>query len=306
LNNKVKPGWANLISYVNSYKVLDPWVDATGLRTNELRYRTLSHSSAPRIAEDFLINTRLRRGDWESDSSIASYFSDQTIMTLSMRGLGEEGGTDDVPIPPRVKLSMELDEALGRRRSRRLYTGDTMPFNYLATLLQAAAGITGVADATLMSGGQTTLHFRTAPSAGGLYSIDLYLLALNVADLSRQVYLYDPFESKLVRTGDEKDVETALNGFAVTDDQISISRANVIFFLVAQPWRVMRKYGARGLRFVFMEAGSIAQNINLATAALGFGSVECASTYEDEIHEALRLDGLYQSLVHSVIIGYSG
>jgi SagB-type dehydrogenase family enzyme len=150
------------------------------------------------------------------------------------------------------------------------------------------------------------LHFRTSASAGGLYPIDLYLLTLDVQGVRRGVFLYDPHDPKLVPVGNETDVANALKGFAVSDDMISISRANVVFFLVGQPWRTMRKYGARGMRFVFMEAGSIAQNLNLATAALGYGSVECASVYDDEIHEAIHLDGVFRALFHSVVVGYPG
>jgi SagB-type dehydrogenase family enzyme len=65
----------------------------------------------------------------------------------------------------------------------------------------------------------------------------------------------------------------------------------------------MRKYGNRGLRFLFLEAGAMAQNIHLACEALGLGSFDCASVYDDEVHEALGIDGLHESLLHTVIIG---
>ena len=72
------------------------------------------------------------------------------------------------------------------------------------------------------------------------------------------------------------------------------------------PWRSMRKYGARGMRFLFLEAGAIAQNLNLACAGLGLGSLDCASLYDDEVHEALGADGLYEALLHAVIVGQAG
>jgi nitroreductase len=55
-----------------------------------------------------------------------------------------------------------------------------------------------------------------------------------------------------------------------------------------------------------MEAGAIAQNANLAAVALGYGSVECASVYDDEMNEALGLDGVFRSYVHAVVVGYPG
>jgi SagB-type dehydrogenase family enzyme len=89
----------------------------------------------------------------------------------------------------------------------------------------------------------------------------------------------------------------------VPDELISLGRANVVFLLVGRPWKTMRKYGARGMRFLFLEAGAITQHINLAAVAAGFGSVECGSVYDDEVHEVLQLDGVYEAVLHSVVVG---
>jgi SagB-type dehydrogenase family enzyme len=302
-------GWLNAILFANSYKTWDPCVNATGLRTQELRYRSQSHSNDGSVGDSFLVNTRLQRDDWESESSIASYFSDEALLMLSMRGSdssNNRGGTHLVQLPPPVKLSMEFDETLVRRRSRRFYTGDTLPLDYLSAILRAAGGNIASSEADLVAGGRATVHFRAAPSAGALYPIDIHFAALNVEGLAPHLYRYDPFGPRLIRIGEESDVRSALNSFLVPDDTISLNRANAIFFLVAQPWRVMRKYGARGMRFVFMEAGAIAQNINLATVSLGFGSVECASTVDEEINEALQLDGTFRAIVHTLVVGYPG
>jgi len=201
---------------------------------------------------------------------------------------------------------MELDKTLVRRRSRRVYTGDALPLSYLAAILRAAGGNTGSSEAILGSGEHRTMYFRAAPSAGALYPIDVYFGAVNVQGLTRQLYLYDPFGSRLIYLDEGASLTRAIDSFLVSDDTISLSQASGIFFLVAQPWRAMRKYGARGMRFVFMEAGAIAQNINLATVALGFGTVECASTVDDEINEALRLDGTFRAIVHTLVVGYPG
>jgi SagB-type dehydrogenase family enzyme len=68
----------------------------------------------------------------------------------------------------------------------------------------------------------------------------------------------------------------------------------------------MRKYGPRGLRYLLIEAGAITQNIHLATQALGFASVDCASVVDAEVHEVLDIDGLYEALIHTIVIGYEG
>jgi SagB-type dehydrogenase family enzyme len=158
----------------------------------------------------------------------------------------------------------------------------------------------------LVAGGQANLRFRTVASGGGLYPVDLYALCTGVRDLERGIYKYISTRDRIIRVADHEIVPKVLGCFAVPDDVIALSRATVVFLLVGRPWRSMRKYGARGMRFLFMEAGAISQNIHLATQALGFGSVDCASVYDDELHDVLAMDGTFQSLLHTVVVGYQG
>lgn len=303
-NNSYDPAGAAV--FANSVRTLHPWMRSTGFRTHGLRYRSLSNTNDPRIAEDFLLNTRLVRHDRETEASVRSYFFDPGVVMLAT--LGREGttGLREVGLPKGFRLRRELGDVLGQRRSRRTYTGDPMALDYLATLVRSAGAITGQATVNLMGGGQTVLHFRTAPSGGGLYPIEIYIAGLRVTDLERGLYRYDPLKDTLVQSGDRQDVDQLLSAFAVPEELITLSQANAVFLLVGHPWRSMRKYGNRGARFLFLEAGAIAQNIHLASEALGFGSVDCSSVYDDEAHEAMRLDGLYQTLLHTVIVGYPG
>lgn len=292
--------------FANSIRALDAWVRSTGFRTHGLRHRSLSNSNDPRIAEDFLVNTRLLRHDRETEASVRSYFLDPGIVMSTMLGQEDKAGARGVSLPTGVRLRRELGDVLGQRRSKRTYTGDPMALNYLATIVRSAGAITGQATANLMSGGEAIVRFRTAPSGGGLYPIDIYVASLHVTGLERGLYRYDPLDDTLVQSGERPSVDKLLSAIAVPEDLITITQANVIFLLVGHPWRSMRKYGNRGTRFLFLEAGSIAQNIHLATEALGYGSVDCASVYDDEVHEIMLLDGLFQTLLHTVIVGYPG
>jgi SagB-type dehydrogenase family enzyme len=158
----------------------------------------------------------------------------------------------------------------------------------------------------LLQGGDAELNFRTVPSGGGLYPIDMYVVVLNVVGLREGIYHYIPRSDSLSEIGDSAEVQAVLQGFAVSEEIISLSRACAIFLLIGQPWRSMRKYGNRGMRFMFMEAGAIAEHLNLAAVALGLGSVDCSSYYDDEVNEALGLDGVYQTIIHSLLVGSPG
>lgn len=98
-------------------------------------------------------------------------------------------------------------------------------------------------------------------------------------------------------------MDVLLKSIARPGQVITEDKANAMCLLIGRPWRCMRKYGDRGMRYVFLEAGAIAEHLSFASIALGLGSVHCGSLYDDEVHEALQVDGLYEALIHSVFIG---
>jgi SagB-type dehydrogenase family enzyme len=74
-------------------------------------------------------------------------------------------------------------------------------------------------------------------------------------------------------------------------------------FITALFQRSTFKYGPRGYRFAFLEAGHVAQNINLASTAMGLGSVNICGYFDREIDELLGIDGLKHSTIYMIGIG---
>lgn len=290
--------------YTNSFVGLDRLLRATGFRTNAQRFEGGGPSgAASEIAEFFLINSRLCRNDRETQESIRGYFSDVSMVMLSMLGRRRVAKESGIALPAALPLPLALDEAILKRRSVRSFTGDPISLPYLATILRATGGVTAETAVELEVGQPVTLRFRVTASGGGLYPIDVFVAVLNVRGLARGIYCYNPLEHSVTAVAANEGIDALLECFAVPEEVISVRRANCIFMFVGQPWRSMRKYGARGMRFVFIEAGAMAQNTALATTALGYGSVDCASIYDDEVHELLRLDGIGSSLIHTIVVG---
>jgi SagB-type dehydrogenase family enzyme len=290
----LEPERASAAVYSNSFRTLTRSLGATGLRTHAVRYDSLAHGEGARCAEEFLVNSRLRRRDVEFEASVASYYSDSTGTMLSLLGRESHSGTV-VALPAPEPMRMATGEAIRRRRSLREYTGDSMSLKHLATLLAAACGVTG-------SGGAIAL--RSTASGGALYPVELYIAALRVDGLDRAIYGYSARRHELFRVG--ADLDRLLESIVAPDDVITLGEANLICLLAGRPWRSMRKYGPRGMRHVFLEAGAIAAHLHLACVALGFGSVDCSGVYDDEAHEALGIDGVYEALLHTVIVGVPG
>lgn len=63
------------------------------------------------------------------------------------------------------------------------------------------------------------------------------------------------------------------------------------------------KYGDRGYRYALLEAGHVAQNLNLAATALNYGCVNIGGFFDRKIDQFLGLDGLTHSTIYMMLIG---
>lgn len=289
----------------NSYRLVHANPDACGMRTNEFRCRAQSLAALPRVGEEFLLNTRLSRVDCETELSVPAYFADTGIVMLSYLDAEGQGRARPLELPQSPPLRLAVGEAIARRRSRRRFTGDGIRLSDLAALLRAGAAVTAIGHVELQDGGEADLRFRSAPSGGALYPVEIFVVALQISGLPCGIYRYRSSYDDLMVVDDGSAYKAVMSSFTVTEEMVSLSRAAAVTLLVGHPWRSMRKYGGRGVRYLLLEAGAIAQNLHLAAEAAGLASVACASVYDDEIHSALRLDGLHQTLVHTIVFGHS-
>jgi SagB-type dehydrogenase family enzyme len=285
--------------YTNGFRALQPAIGSTGYRTHPFRQDALRLASDEgRVAETFLVNSRLRRRDAEFEASVGLFLS-EAGSSLASAADRRTDAADAVTLPPARALPMSLGAAFAQRRSVRSYTGEPAPLADVACLAAAAAGVTSASR-------HQPGPFRAVPSAGALYPVEVVLVALRVTGLPTGVYAYDPRPHRLNPRGGDAMVAAVLGAMAVSAELLMWDRACLLLLLVGRPWRSMRKYGARGMRHVFLEAGAMAEHVHLAATALGLGSVDCSSVYDDEAHEALGMDGLYEALLHVVVVGSEG
>jgi SagB-type dehydrogenase family enzyme len=167
-----------------------------------------------------------------------------------------------------------VEEALAERRSVRTYAGAPLSLEAVAQLLWAAQGITG-------SGGR-----RTAPSAGALYPLELYLAVGDVEGLAAGLYRYRPGAHELMLVKQE-DVREALAEAALSQDWMQ--EGAIIIVITAVYERSMVKYGERGIRYTDMEAGHAAQNLYLQSEALEVGMVVVGAFHDEQVRSILAL-----------------
>lgn len=175
---------------------------------------------------------------------------------------------------PRTTGEISIEEALLHRRSVRRYAEEAITLNDLSQLLWAAQGITSEEG------------FRTAPSAGALYPLEVYVVAGNVDGLSDGVYRYRTEGHTLQRIRD-RDLRKNLSECALHQTQITDAAVDIVFAAVFN--RSTTKYGERGVRYAYIEAGHAAQNVYLQAEASGIGVCAVGAFYEQEVSELLAL-----------------
>jgi SagB-type dehydrogenase family enzyme len=205
------------------------------------------------------------------------------------RELKVEGGLIRLPQPVR-KGQLSVEEAIMGRRSRRDFANDSVLVDEISQLCWAAQGVT-----------DPTYGLRTAPSAGGLYPLELFLVVGN-SDLEAGVYHYLPREHavEVVKKGDfRKQLREA------SLDQAWIEDGALDFVIAAVYDRTTVKYGERGtLRYVPMEAGHVAENIYLQAQSLGLGTVSVGAFDDDRVRDVISAPSEYVPL-YVMPIGHS-
>ncbi len=192
---------------------------------------------------------------------------------------------------PEAEEGPPLWRVIQERRSERRFQDAPLREADLSQLLWAAQGITAHSRG---------VDFRAAPSAGALYPVETYLVLNAVAGIEPGIYHYNVTEHALeqLKTGDFR-VEIA---HAALDQKIA-ARAGVVFVWTAVFRRSKWKYKQRAYRYIYLDAGHIAQNVALAAVALGLGSCQIGALYDDEANTLLDVDGDEESTIYMTVVG---
>ena len=183
---------------------------------------------------------------------------------------GDDTAAIIIQLPePDTDGTMPLEAALAARRSVRDFLEEPLIETQISQLLWAAQGITHPNG------------YRTAPSAGALYPLEVYTATAD------GLFHYKPEDHALIQTlaVDPKPwlYEAALEQDSVLDAPLVIVITGVIS-------RTSIKYGEdRSPLYVHLEAGHAAQNILLQAVTLGLGAVPIGGFYEARVKDALCL-----------------
>jgi SagB-type dehydrogenase family enzyme len=213
----------------------------------------------------------------------------------------EPGREDPVaawfPLPAGIPVPGALDDLVRDRVSCRAFSDRPIGIAELATLLWTGYGVTAGPDEQ-----SVYLVDRAVPSAGGLYPLEVSLLARAVDGLPPGVYHYVPYAEGLeqVRGGA---VPAALVGYLFMSQRWAAEAAAVLV-LSAVCRRSLGKYGDRGYRYLLLEAGHVAQNVVLAASGLGLGAVNLGGFFDDELSDLLGIDAESEIVLYGMAVGH--
>ncbi len=189
---------------------------------------------------------------------------------------------------------MSLHEALLRRKSQRRFIDAPISLDMLSCVLWSSSGIQRK---------EMGFEFRTAPSAGALYPIETYIIANRVAGIENGVYHYQ-VKHHLMEELQLGDFGGRIEHAALGQQMCAGAAAVIVYTALFE--RSVWKYKQRGFRYIYLDAGHMAQNLALASTSIGLGCCHIGSMFDNEVNEIIGADGIRESVLYMSVIGQTG
>ncbi len=185
---------------------------------------------------------------------------------------------------PVLSSDFSIEKVLHERRSVRSYTDQPVTLEEVSQLLWSAYGITytreGLPD--FIRGG-----FKTAPSAGARYPLEIYLVAGNVKGLLPGIYWYVP-EGHVIHRLADGDIRADLQAACLSQKFAGDAPISIVWSAVYE--RCTENYGERGQeRYVCMDLGHSAQNVYLQCGSLGLGTCAIGAFSDDALKKLIGM-----------------
>jgi SagB-type dehydrogenase family enzyme len=186
---------------------------------------------------------------------------------------------------------MSLEQALKQRKSIRDFQDRPISLGQLSYLLWASSGIQRTEEG---------YEFRTAPSAGALYPIETFIVANNVKALESGVYHYGVQAHRLEQFV-QRDLRRQIAAAALGQEMCAAAAAVFVWSAVFE--RCKWKYGQRAYRYIYLDAGHIAENLALAAVSINLGTCEIGALFDDHVNAIVGIDGIEESTICMAVVG---
>jgi SagB-type dehydrogenase family enzyme len=197
----------------------------------------------------------------------------------------------EVKIPP-----AKFADLLFERYSCRRFKNEPLDLQDVVNILFAGYGKCN----TLVLGNNEFIE-RTVPSGGGLYPLELYLIAMNITGLEPGIYHYVITPGLLEVIKKVKLPKYFLENLFM--QQPYVADASMIIVATSVIERTMKKYFDRGYRYILFEAGHSFQNMNLMAATCKLGSMNIGGFFDADMCQVLGVDIEEEVPLYAMAVG---
>ncbi|MFB6396057.1 lantibiotic dehydratase C-terminal domain-containing protein [Polymorphospora lycopeni] len=209
---------------------------------------------------------------------------------------------------------VSLADALLARRSHRRFAAAPLAADDLSRLLRYAAG-----DTTPDGGARPRLAH---PTAGGRPAASLSVWPRRVDGIVPALYAYraaghtlhrlapGPTDGRLRRIAPQLAARPRLTappdvGADVgTEVGVDVDAVPLWLFVTSDLGGLRARFGQRAYRYAAMEAGHLAQNLLLATTAMGLSALPLGGFFDDDLNQLLLLDGVHVTAFYALPVGH--
>lgn len=204
-----------------------------------------------------------------------------------------------IPLTCNLALDKTLAETLLGRRSCWRFSGARMSLEQLGACLYLSASA-GANGPPAPKGPGAPAANRAYPSAGALYPIEILIYTSNVEGIRPGFYYYQALGHQLsLHAGNLLDSNTLQLPFEQAIGMVGV----LVLFFVDFLRQTLHKYGPKLYRLALIETGHIAQNIMLASEAIGLACLPICGFDDARLTEASGLRYPEQPIVYALAIG---
>ena len=220
------------------------------------------------------------------DYSIAQYYHERTKYdpeTISSKGKGLDWSKQPVPYKEyKIGRVYDLKPYLSKDAEIAPESEDA-EWLRLSLLLLASYGLTAQYETPYGE----AVYLRAAPSAGGLYPAEVYLVASGNALLPAGLYNYQPANHTLVHFW-QSNVWSQLQ--AACFDHALLTSVDLALVTTAVYYRSAWRYEDRAYRRIFLDTGHLLGNIELAASINSYQAFFVGGFNDNALNQLLYLD----------------
>ena len=207
----------------------------------------------------------------------------------------EDVDAETVELEAPAVPSLALGDVLKGRSSCRRFAPEPISVAQLGSLLHWSYGVLRISELG------SEFCERPVPSGGGLYPLELYVLAQRIDGLDGGVHHYVPLGHRLELV--RRDPLPTMLTAEMFLGQPYLIDAGAVIIITAVVERSLWKYEDRGYRYILLEAGHVAQNLNLCAQSHGLASLNLGGFFDDDVMGLLKLDDEHEIVLYGVAVG---